>query len=485
MDKDYKSEIDFSLNRDVVQPGYCIGCGLCSVVAPDEVAIRFNREGFYQARETAPLSAESADRISQVCPFSSSVPPEDELGRSLYQEAVQESERIGRFISCHAVRVQEGDYRKNGSSAGFGSWILCEMLKKGLVDAVIHVGIPNKECNSEGKLFGYRISSTPEEVQQNCKTKYYPVELSAVLKRLPDDGRKYAITGLPCFIKGIQALRRVDSRWRSRICFTVSLFCGHLKSKLLTENLIRGGGSTPDRASAFHFRVKSPGEPANKYIAQFADANGGERRVAWSDVFGTDWATGFFKYMACNFCDDVVGECADVSVGDAWLIEYVDDSMGTNNVIIRNPILKDLVLGGIEDGRLWNEDLSEEDVHRSTWGGFRDRREGLSARLNMELGAGRNPPRKRVEPTTEGIPRFRRELYALKMIVAWLSPKMYLLARRLRCRAIFLFAMAPFIAVYKYSWLQFVLRVPMLSTFHKLLRRSLPPYFGDPRKESM
>lgn len=474
--KNAERQVPFSLSRDVVDPGYCIGCSLCAVVAPEEIEIQFNREGFYQASEIGSLSQDSADRISRICPFSNAAPSENELGQSLFKDVENESEYIGRYLSSHAIRVEEGDFRKNGSSAGFGSWILCEMLRRGVVDAIIHVGVPKSGIDSEQKFFGYCISETPEEVQRNSRTKYYPIELASVLSQLADDDRKYAITGLPCFIKGIQALRREDERWRRQICFTVALFCGHLKSKLLAENIIEGSGTVADQITSFRFRDKSPGDPANKYVAQVVDAGGNQRRVAWSTVFGTDWATGFFKYMACNFCDDVVGETADISVGDAWLAEYVEDSMGTNNVIIRNSILREFVMCGIAEGRLWSEPLSESDVLRSTAGGFRDRREGLSSRLYMERAAGRNPPTKRVAPTTDGIERSRRELYALKMMVAWLSPKAYLLARKLRCRAVFVFLMAPYIAVYKYQVLHFILRIPLFTTLNKLVRRFLPTY---------
>ena len=474
----------FNLRRDVIDPGYCIGCGLCAVVAPAAIEMGFNREGFYQAKEVASLSQDAADRISEICPFSDATPSESELGRLLYEGTENKSEYIGHYLSCHAIRVQEGDFRKNGSSAGFGSWILCEMLRRGVVDSVIHVGVPESGPTSEEKLFGYCVSETPEDVQRNSRTKYYPIELASVLSQLADDDRKYAITGVPCFMKGIQALRRIDSRWERQIVFTVALFCGHLKSKLLVENLIEGSGSSVDRIASLRFRDKSPGDPANKYVARIVEANGDERRVAWSTVFGSDWATGFFKYMACNFCDDVVGETADISVGDAWLAEYVEDSMGTNNVIIRNPILREFVISGIADGRLWSENLSESDVLRSTAGGFRDRREGLSSRLYMERAAGRNPPTKRVAPATNGIERSRRELYALKMIVAWLSPKTYLLARRLKWRAVFVFLMAPCIAVYKYKRLRFILRIPLFTTLNKLMRRFMPTYVSDPHEGS-
>lgn len=41
-------------------------------------------------------------------------------------------------------------------------------------------------------------------------------------------------------------------------------------------------------------------------------------------------------YKACDFCDDVFAETADIALGDAWLPEYVQDGNGTNVVVTRN-----------------------------------------------------------------------------------------------------------------------------------------------------
>ena len=42
------------------------------------------------------------------------------------------------------------------------------------------------------------------------------------------------------------------------------------------------------------------------------------------------WHYQYFKHNACNFCDDVFGETADITFMDAWLPEYVRDYKGTS-----------------------------------------------------------------------------------------------------------------------------------------------------------
>ena len=47
-----------------------------------------------------------------------------------------------------------------------------------------------------------------------------------------------------------------------------------------------------------------------------------------NEFYGTHWGYNFFRYSACDACDDVFAETADISVGDAWLDGYIDDPMG-------------------------------------------------------------------------------------------------------------------------------------------------------------
>ena len=45
----------------------------------------------------------------------------------------------------------------------------------------------------------------------------------------------------------------------------------------------------------------------------------------WWDMADGDWGAGFFQNPACDACDDVVAETADMSFGDAWVEPYASD----------------------------------------------------------------------------------------------------------------------------------------------------------------
>src|SRR5882757_1872619 len=87
------------------------------------------------------------------------------------------------------------------------------------------------------------------------------------------------------------------------------------------------------------FRHKNPSRPATTYTARLQLADGTSVQRDWWKLVDGDWGAGFFQSPACNVCDDVVGETADISFGDAWVEPYASDGSGTNVVVVRSPAL--------------------------------------------------------------------------------------------------------------------------------------------------
>lgn len=420
----------FNLIEDVVDPGYCIGCGVCKTVASEKISLKLDQDGFYTPQLSELLNVQENEIASKICPFSNYADNETDIGRRLFGGMNEFDDKLGYINSCNAIRVQEGEFRNNGTSSGFTSWILCELLKRNLVDAVIHVGDSVAEESNQSAYFKYKISTTTDEVMSKSKTRYYPVEVGSVLSSLQNDNRRFAIVGLPCFIKSIQLLRKTSFEWENRIRFTVSIFCGHLKSSLFTENLLLAMKVDSRKIETLDYRRKLEGNPANVYIMG-VKVKGGWIDRDMSEVPGSDWGSGAFKYYACNFCDDVVGETSDVSVGDAWLPQYKSDGGGTNNVIARNHVINQIIEEGKCSNKLWVESLTVEDVHKSTRGGFEDRRPGTAYRVSLEREAGFNPPTKRVYKFDK-TDKQRLEVFAFKMLIGMISVSLYQSCRRLR-----------------------------------------------------
>jgi coenzyme F420-reducing hydrogenase beta subunit len=174
--------------------------------------------------------------FTRTCPFSPDAKNEDQLAAELFQKPMQQDAALGAYQSAYVGHVAEADFRMQGSSGGMVSWVAAELLRHGLIDGVAHV-VATEDPQQEGRYFQYRISRSEADVREGAKSRYYPVELSQVLQTIRSVPGRYAIIGIPCFIKAVHLLRNEDPVFRERIAFTLGLFCGHMKSARFVKAL--------------------------------------------------------------------------------------------------------------------------------------------------------------------------------------------------------------------------------------------------------
>lgn len=396
----------------VVNNDFCIGCGACAV-SDDSIKIKMNQYGLY-----IPIFDEKveSDDKAQVCPFIS-VENETTLGEKYFSnlEGIQYQKQIGYYHRLYAGYVTEGDFRRNGSSGGMTTWILAELLKTNQIDAVIHVG----QVEGDG-LFSYVISETINDVRMRTKSQYYPTHFDDVLKQL-DFSKRYAFVGIPCYIKAVRLLSEQNLALKKSIKFFIGIFCGHLKSAAFAESLALQQGIKPDELKSIDFRVKENTPSANLYKIKVESITGKVKVKENRELYGTDWGLGFFKPKACDWCDDIAGELADIVCGDAWLPQYSKDSRGTNVLVVRHPIIGNILKKAVEEGVIKLNDLSLDDLIKSQAANFRHRHEGLSVRIKNAERLNKWFPNKRIKSDSFVVGKDREKIYLLREELARLS----------------------------------------------------------------
>ncbi|KAB2661764.1 MAG: coenzyme F420 hydrogenase [Verrucomicrobia bacterium] len=434
-----KPILDLKSIRNVIDGGYCIGCGVCAAVDQSPIRMRFDQFGALQAFIPATiLDSQIPEAILSVCPFSEGAANEDEIGRALYPEGKQDS-HVGFHLECYLGHVAEGDFRARGSSGGIGSWVLSELFRLGLIDKAIHVG-ERQPTQGDPRLFAFAVSNSMEEIRAKSKSRYYPIEMSEVLRFVRETPGRYAIVGVPCFIKAIRLLARQEAIFAERIQFHISIFCGHLKTAGFSEFLAWQSGVLPDEIRTVDFRKKVPNQPAHSYAFEVEGKIKGrsvKKCNSMRDLYGTDWGLGLFKYKACDFCDDVVGETADISVGDAWLPGFVGDWRGSNAIVVRDPRLRVIVAEGIASKRIELQAVEAAQIAKSQEGGFRHRRDGLSYRLFLSDKAHQWRPSKRVMPKAWRDDSRFREIHDLRMALAKVSHQYWKVAKDTKKLSVF------------------------------------------------
>jgi coenzyme F420-reducing hydrogenase beta subunit len=336
--------------------------------------------------------SQSIEVASRVCPFSDDASNEDVLGRQMWPNLPQDP-RVGRWRDGWAGRVSDEKKILGSSSGGLTTYVLEQLLMRDVVDAVIHVGVA-----AEGH-FEYQVSSTIAEIDSRRKSDYTAVTLASVLEAVRSEQGRFALVGLPCFIRAARLLAERDSEIDERLIVYVGLVCGHLKTQFFAESLGWQAGIRPEDLGPFDFRVKERDRPSSRYSYSATRRSTGEvltRRT--SEAIDSSWGHGAFQPEACNFCDDIFAETADVVFGDAWLPKYTSDWRGTNVVLSRSEVISKILTDGAGRQELKLEPLTVEELAASQAGNFRHRRDGLQVRLHDDQELGLPTPKKRVAP---------------------------------------------------------------------------------------
>jgi coenzyme F420-reducing hydrogenase beta subunit len=438
--------------KDIVKSGLCIGCGSCVAQAqrPD-TSMQFDAYGQLKPHGPAEWFTQKSEPFTRTCPFSPAARDEDQLATERFPTPLHRDKALGSFDATYVGYVAEQEFRLQGSSGGMVSWVAAELLHQGLIDGVAHV-VPTADPQREGRYFRYRISRTAAEINEGAKSRYYPIEMAEILQTIREVPGRYAVIGLPCFIKAVHLLRSEDAVLRERIPFTLGLFCGHLKSARFAESFAWQLQVPVGQVQQVEYREKIADRPANWYRAQLTLRDGQRVSKDWWHLADGDWGAGFYMNSACNYCDDVVAETADIAFGDAWVEPYSSDGRGTNVVIVRSPQVQQLVASAIAEGRLNLDAVDGQFVEQTQAAGFRQRREGLAYRLTWAKRGVR--PRKRVAPSA-ALPRQRKLIYRLRYFISAASHRVFRVARAVRRPALFL------------SWARAVLAVYHGLAYHK------------------
>jgi coenzyme F420-reducing hydrogenase beta subunit len=406
--------------RDVVQAGLCVGCGGCAGITPS-ATMAMDRYG--QLKPEAPTGRRT-DQFARICPFSPGAANEDMIGAARFAAPARQDPRLGRYEATYIGYAVEDGFRLEGSSGGLATWTAETLMRRGMIDAVAHVAPTTGD-----RLFAYTVSRDIEALRAGSKSRYYPIELSGVIRTILATPGRYAVIGVPCFIKAIHLLRAEDPRIAERITHTIALFCGHMKSARMAESFAGQMDARLEGAESFDFRAKDPSQPANWYVAEIGLSDGERRRKPWWDMVDGDWGAGFFQNSACDWCDDVAGETADLAVGDAWIEPYSSDGRGHNVAIVRDRALHALFEEAMADGRLALTPVSAETVVETQAAAFRHRREGLAYRLAAMPPALALPKRVR---ESKDLPVRRRLIYRTRLLLARWSHRVFWAARTLR-----------------------------------------------------
>jgi len=367
--------IDLVVNNDL-----CIGCGMCTYKCPNNaLEMQCNEFGFLVPVLNG--NCETDGSCLAVCPFNpkpdDEVRTENELSDIYLKDATLFHPKVGKYEGIYAGYTEE--FRATSSSGGIATFIMTDLLERGIVNHIFSV----KESKTPGIHYEYAVSNNRQELLASSKTRYYPVTLANVFSKIDELEGKVAIVGIACFIKSIRLAQHTDQILKEKIPFLVGIICGGIKSRFFTEYLADKVGVSKEFYYKPEYRIKDLNSSAIDYSFGCISMNDNQNKTVKMQTLGDMWGTGLFKANACDFCDDVTNELADISLGDAWVNPYDQDGGGTNVIVTRTILADNLIQDGIKTGRLHIDNLQIEHFIKSQQGNFNHRHIGLSARLKQ------------------------------------------------------------------------------------------------------
>lgn len=434
---------------ELIKKDFCIGCGICTSTYSSKIV--FDKYGQYKIDLISDISEEDVKKILKICPFSSLAINEEKIGRVLFESKyIKKSDYLGYYLNNFIGHVEDESIRVNSSSGGIITWLLTKLLENKEITHAVHVS----ESKSDTLLFEYSISKDRESVISGASSRYYPVEMSEVLKFIEKNEGEYAIVALPCFTKALRLLQQENRVFKERIKYIIAPICGHLKSKNYAGFLAWQKGVFPDNLYSINFRKKLPHRPAPRYGTEIIYTHNSSKKYTIVEnstyKMGTDWGHGMFKYEVCDYCDDVVGELADVSIGDAWLKEYIHDYKGNSVITIRNFNIEKLFLEGIVNKELNLEQVDPITIIQSQAGGFRNKREDLSYRLWLKEYRDEWHPPKRIVASKTIVNSKRRRVIKMRIKISQYSHKLFNKALRKSDLNLYYKKMTPLLDRYYY-----------------------------------
>lgn len=294
----------FTSLNDIVQGGFCIGCGLCQSIAPQSaIQMRPAAHGHLRPVPIGRLDKVEEDLILQLCPGINVMGPFESDGDTTHYDPIWgQNRRVSRgYAADNAVRF-------SASAGGVMTAINAHLLRTGKVNFILQAR-PDPE-NPYGTI--PHICRTQSDLLSAKGSRYASAATLSTIMDVLALEEPFGVSLKPCDIAGVRNLQRVEPRARDFVRFTQTMFCGTVPSVSSLVGFFerRGLDFDTDRPSAFRWRGNGCPGPT---VAEMPDGSvlEGTYNELWND---NPWST----QLRCKICPDAIGLQADIAVGDDW-----------------------------------------------------------------------------------------------------------------------------------------------------------------------
>ena len=295
--------------QTIVSHGLCASCGLCESIAGRK-RVEMKLTSFAQMRPQVREDLDEATmaKIRAVCPGITVTGPDPE---QVADKGVMH-DIWGPIRTMHRGWSTNEDLRFASAAGGAMTALGCFLLETGEVDAVVHVRASKERPFETDAL----VSRTPEEVRSGAQSRYGPAAPLRHVMDLLDQGLRFAVLAKPCDVAAIRNLGKVDPRVEGQIPYLVTIFCGGLPTEQTARKVAGYHGVSAEEVSVFRWRGN--GWPGPTHVETH---DGRVYDLSYDFVWYTErvpWS--YDIQFRCKVCPDAIGELADVSCPDSWVM---------------------------------------------------------------------------------------------------------------------------------------------------------------------
>ena len=330
---------------DVVSRQLCAGCGACAAAAPEQYemadVLEHGRRPVQQRDAPHDPAAEAA--ALHACP-----------GREVAVTTTSEQEAQcipelrpgwGPVLEIWEGWATEDRMRHEASSGGAATAIALAAINAAGMHGVLHT----RARSDQPLLNETTMSRTREDLLRATGSRYAPASPCDGLGKIEQANGPCLFIGKPCDVAAASRLAAMRPTLAEKLGATIAIFCAGTPTTRATMRLLERVG-VDDPADVVSIRYRGHGWPGETRILVKAKDGSLEERTlpyeqSWGEILTND------KQWRCHLCADHTGECADLSVGDAWQ-DRVEGEPGRSLILVRTERGRTLLQRAVESGHL-------------------------------------------------------------------------------------------------------------------------------------
>ena len=346
----------------------CLGCGLCEDICPSSSIKVIIKKGEYRPIvDESKCLGDKCSKCSKICPGLGV--KLKEIGEQVLEvDSLNENKYIGKYLKLYTGHATDEEIRYHSASGGMVTALLAWLFEKGIIQGAVVTRFSSKDHITPEPF----IARTKEDLISARSSKYCPVSMQGIRKKIREAEGKYVIVGLPCHIQGFRKIEETDIKFKEHVFAYWGLYCSSGRTFHLTEYVLKERKIPTENINYFAYRDEGClGSLIVRYRPQSKNGMGvtysnsqtsplDSERVH-KERYGSYYnLRSYFIPRRCHFCIDHSAELSDISFGDIHIKPYSDDKIGVNSIIVRSPKMLELIKQVENDGGVAINDLDED-----------------------------------------------------------------------------------------------------------------------------